>query len=120
MPAPVIVVHPEPDTRDLALVTLRAAGHEVVGFDDPMVTLDTVEYDSRLRVLVTGIDFGDRKLNGVALARMLRYKRPGVRAVFVASGESSGHAEGVGPVLATPLDPQALVNVVGDLLSQRD
>ena len=58
MPAPVLVVHNEFDTRELALVSLRAAGREAIGFENPMTALDAIEADSRVRVLVTGVDFG--------------------------------------------------------------
>ena len=37
-------------------------------------------------MLVTGVDFGDGKPNGVALARMAKVKRPGLQAVFVSAG----------------------------------
>lgn len=119
MPAPVLVVHNEFGTRELALTALRAAGREAAGFENPMTALDAIEADSRVRVLVTGVDFGDGKLNGVALALMVKAKRPGLQAVFVASLEDHPHTEGVGDVLPTPLDPQALVDVVGRLLVDR-
>lgn len=36
MPAPVIVVHDEPDTCELAVSALCAAGIQAAGFADPM------------------------------------------------------------------------------------
>jgi hypothetical protein len=57
-------------------------------------------------VLVTGVDFGDGRLNGVALARMVKVKRPDLQAVFVASLEDHPH--------------QALVDVVRQLLVVSD
>jgi DNA-binding NtrC family response regulator len=119
MPAPVLVVHNEFDTRELALTALRAAGREAAGFENPMAALDAIEAGSRVRVLVTGVDFGDGKLNGVALALMAKVKRPSLQAVFVASLEDHPHTDGVGDVLPTPLDPQALIDVVGRLLVDR-
>jgi hypothetical protein len=53
--------------------TLRAAGFDVAGFGDPMIALDAVESDTRIKVLATRINFGEGRLNGVALARMLRH-----------------------------------------------
>jgi DNA-binding NtrC family response regulator len=117
MPAPVLVVHNEFDTRELALTALRGAGREVAGFADPMIALDAIETDSRVRVLVTGVDFGQGKINGIALARMMKVKRPGLLAVFVASLEDRPHTEGIGDFLPTPLDSQALVEIVGRLLT---
>ncbi len=79
MPAAVLVVHDEPDTRELAVTALRAAFLDVIGFDDPMAALNAIEDDTRVRVLVTRVAFGPGKLNGVALARMVRVKRPGTK-----------------------------------------
>ena len=88
MPAPVLVVHDEQDVRELAVSALRAAFLEVVGFADPIAALDVIETDSRVRVLVTRVVFGPGKPNGVALARMVRLKRPGTKVVFVARAEN--------------------------------
>ena len=42
MPAPVLVVHDEQNTRELAVAALRDAFLEVVGFDDPLKALDAI------------------------------------------------------------------------------
>lgn len=68
MPAPVVVVDHDRQTREAALVALRAAGLQVAAFDDPIVALGAIEKDSRACVLVSRIDFGPAKLHGVALA----------------------------------------------------
>ena len=120
MPAPVLVVHDEMDTRDLALAALRASGLEAIGFNDPMAALAAIEIDSRVRVLVTRINFGERKLNGVALARMLSFRRRRMKTVFIALPEYESFAEGVGEFLAMPLNHYHLIDVVGRLLSSRD
>ena len=52
MPAPIIVVHDEVETRELAVSALRAAGFQAAGFDDPMKALAVVEADTRVRVPV--------------------------------------------------------------------
>jgi DNA-binding NtrC family response regulator len=94
MPAPVLVVHNEFDTRELALIALRGAGREVADLHNSMAALDAIEANSRVRVLVTGVDFGQGTLNGVAFARMVKVKRPGLQAVFVAALEDHPHTEG--------------------------
>jgi DNA-binding NtrC family response regulator len=117
MPAPVIVVHDEPATRELAVNALCAAGLQSTGFDDPIKALAAVETDSRVRVLVTRVDFGRGKLNGAALARMLRYKRPALRTVFVALPENRMHAESEGEFVPMPLNAPVLVETVARLLT---
>jgi DNA-binding NtrC family response regulator len=121
LPAAVVVVHDERNTRDLVVVALRAAFLDAVGFEDPMAALDAIEVGSRLRVLVTRVDFGPGKPNGIALARMVRVKRPGIKVVFVAREEYAAHAEGLGvflPMLLT--NPDILVATVSRLLVTRD
>ena len=120
MPAAVLVVHDEGDIRELAVAALRAAFLEVVGFDNPLAALDAIEVSSRVRVLVTGVVFGPGKLNGVALARMVRVKRPGTKVVFVARMENAPYAEGLGVFLPRPLNPDLLVATVSRLLVTRE
>ncbi len=117
MPAPVIVVHNYPEIRDAAVAALRAAGYETIGFDDPMTALDAMDLDNtRIRVLVTRVFFGQGKLNGVALARMIRYKQPGLKVLFVALPEYMDEARKVGVALPLPLDPDTLVATVSGML----
>jgi DNA-binding NtrC family response regulator len=120
MPAPVLIVHKEFGTRELALTALRKAGYEAAGFKNPMTALDAIEAHSRVRVLVTGVGFGQGTLNGVALALMVKVKRPGLQAVFIASLADHPHTEGVGEFLPLPLDARALVDVVGQVLAAPD
>jgi DNA-binding NtrC family response regulator len=120
MPAPVLVVHEDPDTRELALIALRAAGHEAVAFADPMVALDAIEADSRMRILVTSATFPAGKPNGVSLGRMVRVKRSGTQIVFIAALEDHPFTDGVGEALPLALDPQALVDAVERLLILQD
>ena len=119
MPAPIIVVHEEPVTRELAVNALCVSGLQAVGFDDPMKALAAIEADNRVRVVVTRIDFGPGKLNGAALARMLKHKKKDVRTVFVARPENRGHAESEGEFLPMPLDDFILVETVARLLTTR-
>lgn len=116
MPAPVIVVHDEVETREMAVGALCAAGLQAVGFDDPIKALTAVEADTRARVLVTQVDFGPGKLNGAALVRMLRIKRREIRVAFVALPENRVHLDGYGEFVPMPLNPSVLVDTVAHLL----
>jgi DNA-binding NtrC family response regulator len=116
--APVAVVHNDPQLRELMIFTLRAAGHHTAGFDDPGTALEALEGDPHLRVLVTRPNFGSGKLNGVALARMLRLKRQGLKTVFVGRVENAEHVERVGEFLPLPLNPEHLAHIVASLLAE--
>ena len=120
MATPIVVVHNDSDLRDLVVFSLRAAGHSVTGFQEPLAALDVIEADLGVRVLVTRINFGTGKLNGVALARILRIKRPGVKTVFVGRPENAEHADGLGEFLPLPLNADHLTHVVGRLLSESE
>jgi DNA-binding NtrC family response regulator len=54
MPAPVLVVHDDAHTRDLAVAALNAAGIMAVGFHEPMAARGAIETNPRVRVVVTG------------------------------------------------------------------
>jgi DNA-binding NtrC family response regulator len=112
VPAPVLVVHDDAETRDVALAALRSAGLEAVALADPMVALDAIEADSRVRVLVTSTTFPAGKPNGVALGRMLKAKRHPLKVVFIASLEDQPLTEGLGEALPLVLDPLTLVRAV--------
>jgi DNA-binding NtrC family response regulator len=46
MPAPVLVVHDEQNTRELTVSALREASLEAVGFEDPIAALDAIDASS--------------------------------------------------------------------------
>ena len=116
MPTTAIVVHDDDETRELATNALRDAGYEVTAFDSPMQVLVAMDCHTWIRVLVTRVDFGRGKLNGASLARMVRHKQPAARVVFVAQERNREHTADLGEFLSAPLDPKALVDVVGRLL----
>lgn len=84
-----------------------------------MKALLAIEADAGVRVLVTRGDFGAGKLNGAALALMLKHKRRGIKAVFVARSENRAYVDGAGEFLPKPLDPPLLVDTVARLLTVR-
>jgi DNA-binding NtrC family response regulator len=117
MPDPVLVVHDDASTRDLAVTALNAAGLRAAGFSDPMAALTMLEVGSAARVLVTRVDFGIGKLNGAALARMLRLKRPDLKVVFLALSINQEYTDGLGEFMSMPVDPHVLVDAVARALT---
>ena len=73
-----------------------------------------------LAVLVTRVLFGPGKPHGVALALMVRTKRPGAKVVFVALKETEPYTEGLGVFLPMPFNPDILVATVSRLLKSPD
>ena len=112
MPAPVVIVHQQLETRRMLISTVRAAGYEVAGFADPIKALDAIETGSRARVLVTRLDFGPGKLNGIALARMIRHKRLGVEVVFVGRADKAQYLDETEAFVPHPVDLDAVADAV--------
>jgi DNA-binding NtrC family response regulator len=118
MPAPVLIVHQEHVAREMLLQAVQAAGYEAAGFADPLKALEAIETDSRVRVLVTRVNFGEGKLNGAALARMVRHNvRRDISVVFVGRPENEQYVHGEGEFVPHPVDPRAVVDAVGRLLT---
>jgi DNA-binding NtrC family response regulator len=115
MPARIVLVHGDVPLLKQASAALAAAGHDVVAFADPMAALNALEAAQRVELLITDLEFGKDRLNGVALARMARmarYRRQAVRVLFVASPDNAKHAEGLGEFLATPVQVADIVAAV--------
>jgi DNA-binding NtrC family response regulator len=116
MPASVVLVHDDLDFVDQLTVALRLAGYDVISFVDPMAALNALDTSRWLEVLVTRVDFGLGKMNGVALARMARFKRPGIRVLFTALPEFANYAEGLGKFMPMPVSVPAVVDSVLGML----
>jgi CheY-like chemotaxis protein len=116
MTARIFIVHDDPAFSEEVLSSLEAVGESVAAFDDPMGALDALETAREIELLITRVNFGPGKLNGIALARMLRLKRPDVRVMFTAIPEHEGHAEGLGEFLAAPIRVYDVVEMTERLL----
>ena len=80
---------------------------------DPMTALEALEGAERIEVLVTCLDFAPGKPNGIALGRMARLKRPGIRVLFVGPADLANHVEGLGTFLTSPVSvPQVVEGVL--------
>jgi DNA-binding NtrC family response regulator len=116
MPAPVVVVHDDPELVEQLTTALRLAGNDVFAFVDPMIALDALDASRLLEVLVTCVRFAPGKMNGVALARMAQAKRPGIRVLFTALPEYAGYAEGLGKIMPMPVSVPDVVDAVASML----
>jgi DNA-binding NtrC family response regulator len=115
MPARVAVVHDDPTFAD-PLAALLGAGQDVALFTDPMAALDALDTARTIEVLVTRVQFAPGQPNGIALARMARIKRPGIRVLFVARPEFAGEAADLGTFMAHPVSVADVAQTVGRLL----
>jgi len=116
MPARIVLAHDDEAFVIAATVALRNAGYSIVTFTDSMVALEALLAARSVELLITRIEFASGKPNGIALARMGRAKRPGMKVVFTARPEFAKDAEGLGAFLPLLADATDLVATVARLL----
>jgi DNA-binding NtrC family response regulator len=118
MPAHIVIVHNDPAFLDAVCAALSASGNSVLAYSDAMQALDALEDATTIEVLVTRVDFGRGKLNGVALARMAQFRRAEVKVLFVARTENKEYTTGVGDLLTAPAAVPDVVAAVDRLLAE--
>jgi CheY-like chemotaxis protein len=96
---------------------LRAAGLEVVLAPDYRLALEELESTRDIDLLITDIVMPDR-VNGVALSRMARMRRPDLKVIYLTAYDIPGLAdEAIGPILRKPVDDTCLVEEVRRVLA---
>jgi DNA-binding NtrC family response regulator len=119
MKARVVLVHEDPVLVQEATAALALAGHDVTGFTDTMAVLEALETAQMPALMIAGIKFPPGKPNGLALARMARYKRPGIKILFTALEEYREHTEDQGEFMPLPISIPDLLKTVLKLLEPR-
>jgi hypothetical protein len=77
-----------------------------------------LESAERIELLITCLHFSAGKPNGIALSRMARIKRPGIKVIFGGSDEWAPHAAGLGEFMPTPVAVSKIVSHAVQLLGQ--
>ena len=115
--ARVVVVHDEPSFLDPVVASLRAAGHDVAAFADPVLAWEALRLSGEVEILVTRVQFGADKPNGIALARWARERCPAVRILFVALPDFQPDVGNLGVLLPRPVTVPEVAEAVGLMLS---
>jgi DNA-binding NtrC family response regulator len=116
MPARIVMAHDDEEFVIATTVALRNAGYTIVTFTDSMLALEALLEARSVELLITRVEFAPGKPNGIALARIGRGKRSGMKVVFTALPEYANHAEGLGAFLPLRVDVADLVATVMRLL----
>jgi CheY-like chemotaxis protein len=96
---------------------LRAAGFEVFVAPDYRLALDDLESSRSIDLLLTDLVMPNR-VNGIALSRMARMRRPKLPVVYMTAYEIPGaDDEALGPILRKPISDDQLVAAVNRALS---
>ena len=112
-PAPCILVVEDDQIflRTLELV-LKNAGFEVLAVPDYIPALKHLDSGERIDVLLTDIVMPDR-VNGLALARMARLRRPGLGIIYLTAYDIAGaDEEALGQILRKPFDSDQLLRAI--------
>lgn len=117
MPAQVVVVLDNAETAALLARTLRANGHGVQPFSDPMLALDALERAQHVELLITCLRFAPGRPTGRSIALMTRYKRPDIKLILLCHAEEEEFAADLGRCLGLPVDVPKVAAAAEQLLA---
>ena len=113
----ILVVDDDKICGDATARVLRAAGFEVSLAPDHRLALEDLESTRPVDLLITDIVMPDR-VNGVALSRMARMRRPELKVIYLTAYDIPGvEDDAMGPVLRKPVDEDRLVAEVRRVLA---
>ena len=113
----ILVVDDDQICGDATARVLRAAGFEVSLAPDHRLALEDLESARPVDLLITDIVMPDR-VNGVALSRMARMRRPELKVIYLTAYDIPGvEDDAIGPVLRKPVDEDRLVAEVRSVLT---
>jgi len=115
--ARILLVDDDPAFGDAIARVLRAVGFEVFVASDHRLALEDLESTRPIDLLITDIVMPER-VNGIALSRMARMRRPGLKIIYLTAYDIPGiEDEANGPVLRKPIDDDRLVAEVRHALA---
>jgi CheY-like chemotaxis protein len=95
MAKPVVLVHNDHAFNAAAVEALGSLGHAIAVYEDSVAALDALEDPhTQADLLITRALFRAGRLNGIALARMMRLKRPTMKLLILGREEFAEHAAG--------------------------
>ena len=113
----ILLVDDDEGFRVATAAVLRSAGYEVKLAPDFRLALEILEGDEPIDLFVVDIVMPDR-VNGLALARMARLRRPRIKVVYLTGYEIPGiEAEALGPIIRKPVDEDVLLEQVAHVLA---
>jgi CheY-like chemotaxis protein len=103
--------------REATARTLRSAGYHVEAAPDYRLALQALESTDPIDLMILDIIMPDR-VNGFALARMARLRRPDLKLLYVSGyGIPGAEAEALGPIIQKPFDNDLFLDQVARLLA---
>lgn len=115
MPAQVVVVLDDSNALDALTDAIRASGHSVQPFTDPLPAMDAFEDAEQAEMLITCLKFPAGKGNGRSLALMARSKQPNIKLIFLCGPEDEPYTPDLGHCLPLPVDVPRVVELANEL-----
>jgi CheY-like chemotaxis protein len=113
----ILLVDDDEAYREATAAMLRAAGYAVQVAPDYQLALEILERNDPIDLLVTDIVMPDR-VNGMALSRMARMRRPDIRVIYVSGYDIPGlDREILGTMLRKPVGDDQLLTEIARSLS---
>jgi DNA-binding NtrC family response regulator len=118
MTANIVFVYDEHRTAKRYADGLKAAGYTVAVFSEPAEALKSSDSLCSADLLITRVRFSPDKLNGLALASKAKYRRPGLKVLFVAFPEMRSQIDDLGDFLPMPASTAEVVAAAESLLER--
>ena len=110
--AHILLVDDDPVFRETVSKVLGDAGFKVYPAEDFRLALELLEKSDPVDLLLTDIVMPQR-VNGLALARMARMRRPALKILYLTGFDLAGaEREALGVVLRKPIDNDVLIAAV--------
>jgi CheY-like chemotaxis protein len=114
----ILVVDDDEAFRSASATALRGAGYSVDVAPDYRLALQHLESSRALDLLITDIVMPQR-VNGLALGRMARLRRPDLKIIYMTAYDIPGIAnEALGPVLRKPIELDQMIGEVNRALKK--
>ena len=108
----ILLVDDDESFREATARVLQRAGYQVWLAPDYRLALETLESDKPIGLLLVDIVMPER-VNGMALARMARLRRPDIGVIYMSGYDIPGlETEALGPVMRKPIDDKLLLEQV--------
>ena len=118
MPARIVVVLDEPGAASQAAALLQAQGYDAISLPESLTALEALSGAKHVELLVTSLNHGPGKPNGISLALMTRQRRPGLKVIFVGDEALARHTIGLGAFLGAPVKIEDVVSAAIRMLEE--
>ena len=112
----ILLVDDDEAFREATAAVLRAAGYVVRVAPDFRLALEILESDEPVDLFVADIVMPDA-VNGLALGRMARLRRPNIPILYITGYDIPGlQAEALGPLIRKPVNGELLLEEIAKAL----